>query len=133
MAMDIESAIFEIAQRHGRYKPNAYRFTYDAVHYTVQRLREIRHVTGPEVLDGIRELALARFGIMSKTVFEQWGIGRTEDFGEIVFQLVEEGLLGKTETDKRSDFERGYDFEEAFVRRFDWLDRIGAERRRTIS
>jgi uncharacterized repeat protein (TIGR04138 family) len=130
MAMDIEGAILEIAERYGRYKPNAYRFTYDAVHYTVQRLREIRHVTGAEVLDGIRELALSRFGIMSKTVFEQWGVGRTEDFGEIVFHLVEEGLLGKTETDKPSDFDRGYDFEDAFVRGFDWLDRMGSERRR---
>lgn len=128
MAMDFETAILDVAQKHGRYKPNAYRFTLDAVHHTVDHLREIRHVTGAELLDGIRELALARFGPMAKTVFEQWGVGKTEDFGEIVFQLVEQGILGKTDSDQRSDFARGYDFDEAFVRNFDWLDRIAPKR-----
>jgi uncharacterized repeat protein (TIGR04138 family) len=61
---------------------------------------------------------------MAKTVFEQWGVSTTEDFGAIVFQLVDEGLLGKTEQDKMSDFARGYDFDDAFVRNFDWLGRI---------
>lgn len=124
MAADLETAILDVAQKHGRYKPNAYRFTLDAVHYTVQGLEEIRHVSGEELLEGIRRLALERFGPMAKTVLEQWGILRTEDFGRIVFQLVDEGLLGKTEQDKLSDFSRGYDFNEAFVRNFDWLDRI---------
>ncbi len=124
MAADLETALLDVAQKHGRYKPNAYRFTLDAVHYTVKGLEEIRHVRGEELLDGIRRLALERFGPMAKTVFEQWGILGTEDFGHIVFQLVDEGLLGKTEQDKLSDFARGYDFNEAFVRNFDWLDRI---------
>jgi len=94
------------------------------VGFTVRALEENRHVSGNELLDGIRRLALDRFGPMAKTVFEQWGIVTTEDFGAIVFQLVDEGLLGKTEQDKMSDFARGYDFHEAFVRNFDWLDRI---------
>src|SRR6266705_3587435 len=81
MATDFETAILDVAQKHGRYKPNAYRFTLDAVHHTVDHLREIRHVTGGELLVGIRDLALTRFGPMAKTVFEQWGIGTTEDFG----------------------------------------------------
>jgi uncharacterized repeat protein (TIGR04138 family) len=129
MSIDYETALLDIAQKHGRYKPNAYRFTLDAVHHTVDRLHEVRHVNGAELLDGIRDLALARFGPMAKTVFQQWGIERTEDFGEIVFQLVEQGLLGKTENDQRSDFARGYDFDEAFVRDFDWLDQIAPKRR----
>ena len=124
MATDLENAILDVAQKHGRYKPNAYRFTLDSVHFTVQSLGEMRHVSGEELLEGIRRLALERFGPMAKTVFEQWGILRTEDFGAIVFQLVDEGLLGKTEEDKMSDFSSGYDFNEAFVRDFDWLDRI---------
>jgi uncharacterized repeat protein (TIGR04138 family) len=85
--------------------------------------REIRHERAN--LQGARELAIARFGPVAKTVLEQWGIGATEDFGAIVFQMVEQGLLGKTAEDKQSDFARGYDFEEAFVRNFDWLDKIG--------
>lgn len=129
MAIDYENAILDVAQKHGRYKPNAYRFTLDAVHHTVGHLKEIRHVSGGELLCGIRELAVARFGPMAKTVFEQWGVGSTEDFGAIVFHLVDQGLLGKTESDKLSDFARGYDFDEAFVRNFDWLDRISPKRR----
>jgi uncharacterized repeat protein (TIGR04138 family) len=125
MAADLETAILDVAQKHGRYKPNAYRFTLEAVNFTVKRLGEMRHVRGEELLDGIRHLALDRFGPLAKVVFEQWGILKTEDFGEIVFQLVDEGLLGKTEEDKPSDFSRGYDFNEAFVRDFDWLGRIG--------
>jgi uncharacterized repeat protein (TIGR04138 family) len=125
MATDLETALLDVSQKHGRYKPNAYRFTLDAVHYTVQGLEEIRHVSGEELLQGIRRLALERFGPMAKTVFEQWGIQKTEDFGKIVFQLVDEGLLGKTEKDKLSDFSGAYDFNEAFVRDFDWLGRIG--------
>ena len=124
MATDLETALLDLAQKHGRYKANAYRFTLDAVHFTVQNLGETRHVTGEELLEGIRRLALERFGPMAKTVFEQWGITRTEDFGTIVFQLVDEGLLGKTDQDKMSDFARGYDFNDAFVRDFDWLARI---------
>ena len=127
MAADLESALLDLEQKHGRYRANAYRFTLDAVHFTVQTLGEIRHVSGEELLEGIRRLALERFGPMAKTVFEQWGIIRTEDFGAIVFQLVDEGLLGKTEKDKLSDFARGYDFNEAFVCNFDWLDRIGSD------
>ena len=83
MAIDYENAILDVAQKHGRYKPNAYRFTLDAVHHTVGHLKEIRHVSGGELLGGIRELAVAR----------------------------------------------GYDFDEAFVRNFDWLDRISPKRR----
>jgi uncharacterized repeat protein (TIGR04138 family) len=124
--MDLETAILDVAEKHGRYRPAAYHFTLQAVHYTVDRARQgeggHRHVTGPEVLDGIRTLARVRFGPMAKTVFDQWGVKRTEDFGEIVFQLVEAGILGKTEEDRLSDFSRGYDFEQAFVRDYDWLD-----------
>lgn len=129
MAIDLETAILDLAQKHGRYRANAYKFVMDAVQYTVGRLTEKRHVTGGELLDGIRDLALQAFGPMAKTVFEQWGIRRTEDFGTIVFQLVDAGLLGKTEADKQSDFSRGYDFNEAFVRNFDWLDRIAGDTR----
>jgi uncharacterized repeat protein (TIGR04138 family) len=127
MAIDLETTLLDLAQKHGRYRPNAYKFVMDAVQFTVNRLTEKRHVTGPELLRGIRDLALQAFGPMAKTVFEQWGIRSTEDFGTIVFQLVDAGLLGKTDADKPSDFARGYDFNEAFVRNFDWLDRIAGD------
>jgi uncharacterized repeat protein (TIGR04138 family) len=129
MSAELENALLDLAQKHGRYRANAYRFTLDAVRYTVESLGETRHITGEELLEGIRKLALEQFGPMAKTVFEQWGLKRTEDFGVIVFQLVDAGLLGKTERDQLSDFAQGYDFHDAFVRDFDWLDRIARDPR----
>jgi uncharacterized repeat protein (TIGR04138 family) len=130
--MDLETAILDLAERHGSYKPAAYHFTLQAVHFTVDRARRAgagpRHVSGREVLDAIRDLARSRFGPMAKSVFEHWGVHRTEDFGNLVYQLVEHGILGKTEDDQLSDFARGYDFEQAFVRDFDWLDAFDAPR-----
>ena len=70
MATDLETALLDVAQKHGRYKPNAYRFTLDAVHFTVKGIGHSRHVSGEELLEGIRRLALERFGPMAKTVFE---------------------------------------------------------------
>jgi uncharacterized repeat protein (TIGR04138 family) len=132
MIRDLETRMAEVAQQYGRYKANAYLFTYEAVRYTVDRryaaTLELGHVTGREVLEGIRELALLRFGFMAKTVFQEWGVGATKDFGEIVFHLVHEGVVSKTDNDSVGDFERGFDFDEAFVRHHDWLGRFAESR-----
>jgi uncharacterized repeat protein (TIGR04138 family) len=132
MIPDIDTRMLDVAQRYGRYKPNAYRFIYEAVGYTVEEryeaTLEVRHVTGREVLEGIRDLARRKFGFMAKAVFEQWGVLATEDFGTIVFHLVTEGILSKTDSDTMSDFEHGYDFEETFVRNFDWLEQFAGRR-----
>ncbi len=93
--------------------------------YTVRRLDKPRHVSGQELLDGLREFALEEFGPMAQTVLGGWGVRRTEDFGEIVFNLVEAGLLGKTDQDSRADFANGYDFDDAFRNPF----RPSAQRR----
>ncbi len=106
--------IEEIAGKDRRYKAEAYAFLFAALSYTQSKLNKPRHVTGRELLDGIRELALERYGKMAKTVFEHWGVTKTDDFGEIVFNLVEAGLLGKTEEDKKEDFKDVYDFEDVF-------------------
>lgn len=132
MSRDIETRMLELAQQYGRYKANAYHFTFEAVRYAADRsylaTKEVRHVTGREVLEEIRVLALRQFGFMAKTVFLEWGVERTEDFGEIVFQLVREGILSKTDQDTPGDFARGYDFDEVFVRNYDWLDRVVSPR-----
>ena len=91
-----------------------------ALEFVVSRLEKRRHVSGRELLGGIREFALSRFGLMTKTVFEQWGVTRTGDFGEIVFRLVGAGLLSKTEEDSMRDFDAVYDFDDAFVRDYPW-------------
>ena len=72
------------------------------------------HVSGDELLQGIRELAVRQFGPLTRTVFENWGVTKTLDFGEIVFQLVDAGLMGKTDEDKLDDFKDVYDFRKVF-------------------
>jgi uncharacterized repeat protein (TIGR04138 family) len=87
---------------------------------------EEQHVTGQELLQGIRAFALETFGPMTLTVFNEWGIRRCEDFGEIVFNMVEHNLLGKTDKDSRDDFKGGYDFEQAFRQPFLPSGRVSA-------
>jgi uncharacterized repeat protein (TIGR04138 family) len=95
----------------------------EALDHTIQSLSKPktgpdRHVSGHELLDGIRVFACEQFGPLTKTVLNRWGIRETADFGEIVFNLVDKGILGKTDDDRREDFRNGYDFEEAFVHPF---------------
>lgn len=71
------------------------------------------HVSGPELLESIREFALERFGLMARTVFRCWSIHSTDDFGRVVFDLIERGRMSKTDSDQLADFCDVYDFEEA--------------------
>ena len=113
-----EELLQNILDRDPRYAVGAYAFVRAGLDFTVRRLEKSRHVSGRELLPGIREFALAEFGPMSKTVLNGWGVQRTEDIGEIVFNMVDSGLLGKTEKDSRADFAGGYDFDEAFRKPF---------------
>ena len=115
-----------IIEKDKRYSIQAYQFIFEALDYTASRLgkkfnsseEEERHVTGQELSEGIKQCALERFGFMARKVFEQWGITKSQDFGEIVFNLVESGLMGKTETDTREDFKDIYDFTHEFDTNF---------------
>jgi uncharacterized repeat protein (TIGR04138 family) len=103
-----------------RYRMESYVFVINALEFTMARLGRRGHVTGAELLNGVREFAQDRFGLMTKTVFEYWGINKTEDFGEIVFNMVNAGILGKNEHDSKEDFKDVYDFDEVFNKRYDW-------------
>lgn len=112
-----------ILAKDARYHRDAYHFLKDALDHTQktvarQNREQMRHVSGQELLGGIRDYALSQFGPMTQMVFEEWGIKRCEDFGEIVFNMVEIGLLGKTEKDSRDDFANGYSFNDAFRKPF---------------
>jgi uncharacterized repeat protein (TIGR04138 family) len=116
-------AIEEIIRHDPRFDRGAYAFVREGLDYTVRMLKKNpqggiphRHVTGQELLEGLRRYALEQFGPMAKTVLEYWGITQCEDFGNIVFQMVEKGVLGKTDQDSPADFKGGYSFEEAFVK-----------------
>src|SRR5690606_32263689 len=103
-----------------RYDRAAYVFIRKALDHTVKTLPKTRregttrHVSGPELLEGIRSFALEQFGPMTLTVLNHWGINRCRDFGDLVFNLVAYGVFGKTEQDRPEDFDHAYSFEEAF-------------------
>ena len=118
MSSEKTESILQIVRKDGRYSPQAYYFIFDALDYTIQRMRKVRHVTGKELLDGIRAYATEHFGFLARTVLGEWGIGATSDFGEIVFNLVDAGLLSRTDRDTREDFADVYDFAEAFEEEF---------------
>ena len=119
-AASFEEVIEQIATQDRRYHREAYFFLREALNHTqkmtgkLPKKNEIRHVSGQELLKGIREYALQQFGPMTLTVLHEWGIQCCMDFGEIVFNMVESKLLAKTEKDSREDFRKGYDFHDAF-------------------
>ncbi|MEO0123500.1 MAG: Minf_1886 family protein [candidate division WOR-3 bacterium] len=108
----------KIIEKDPRYKIEAYIFVLEALYYAREKFKVEKHVTGRQLLEGIKELGLKRFGPMAKMVFEYWGVKKTIDFGNIVFNMVNEGILSKTEEDKIEDFKDVYDFEELFVKNY---------------
>jgi uncharacterized repeat protein (TIGR04138 family) len=120
--LDFDRTIEVIIRRDPRYRREAYVFVREALDFTQKRMlaeaTEVRHVTGQELLEGIRGYALKAFGPMAMLLLSEWGVTRCEDFGELVFNMVESGLLAKTEKDSREDFKGGYEFSEAFQRPF---------------
>lgn len=117
-ALEFDERLFAVSKIDGRYEVNAYKFVFEALNHTLTTLAEPRHVTASELLDGIRDLAKDKFGFLASTVLESWGLSGTSDFGEIVFTLVNYGLMGKTDDDRREDFDDVYDFEKVFVEEY---------------
>src|SRR5712671_3450170 len=106
-----------------RYQRDGYIFLRDALDFTTKQQKKIkgvsvRHVTGPELLDGVRQYALEEFGPMVMTVFDSWGIRSCEDIGHMVFNLIGAGDFGKTDEDSIEDFKAVYDFNDAFLKPF---------------
>lgn len=114
-AKNFYQTVEEICLSDKRYKPDAYEFLMQALHFTQGKLKRKGHITGRELLEGIREFAIEQYGAMAKMVLRHWGITKTQDFGNIVFALIEKKVLSKTETDSLDDFKDIYDFEVAFA------------------
>jgi len=106
--------------RNPRYTEPAYLFVLAALHHRLLELKSPRHISGAELAEAVRQLALEKFGPLARTVLEHWGIHSTSDLGEIVFLLVKHGILTKQENDRREDFEDLYSFEEAFETEYPW-------------
>jgi uncharacterized repeat protein (TIGR04138 family) len=106
-----------------RYPVDAFHFVRRGLDYTVHRTHaepeklaeQERHVSGAQLSEGLRDFALEQYGLLARTVLRRWHINRTEDFGRVVFAMVEGGLMQATEHDSVRDFDAVYDFEEAFI------------------
>lgn len=119
------AGLAEVIRRDPRYAYEAYEFVFSALRHTQKMLDRLpgeeeetspqQHVSGRELLEGIRDLALREFGLMARTVFRMWGIERTDDFGEIIFNLIDSNLMSKTDDDTRRDFHEVYDLDQALV------------------
>ncbi|HTD65348.1 MAG TPA: Minf_1886 family protein [Candidatus Limnocylindria bacterium] len=122
--INFDEVLEKIVAKDPRYTREAYIFVREALDHTQKIIGKPsrddvpRHVSGQQLLGGIREYALQQYGPMALTVLNECGIRCCEDFGEIVFNMVENSLLAKTEQDSREDFKGGYDFEEAFRKPF---------------
>jgi len=120
MPSDPREQLLKAIEADGRYPPEAHEFLHEGLEYTTRKLlgdaagAEPRHVTGQQLCEGLRELALQRWGLLAKTVLNQWNIRRTRDFGEMVYFLIGLGLMGKQGTDRLEDFDDVYDFGPAF-------------------
>ncbi len=109
-----------IRLREPRYDERAYLFLLAALEFCQQRLTERRHLTGRELAEGARDFALMRYGVLARTVLEHWGVRESSDLGEIVFTLVDLGLLMSQPSDSKADFVGVFDFHEAFDRDYPW-------------
>ena len=116
-------ALDSIVASDSRYQRDAYLFLRDALDFTTKQQKKtkgasVRHVAGPELLEGVRQYALKEYGPMAMTVFSYWGVRRCEDIGHMVFNLIGAGIFGKTEEDSMDDFRSVYEFDDAFVKPF---------------
>ena len=129
--LDFAEIVELIRKEDTRYDRKAYSFVRQGLDHTVKnfkksdpaRTQQSQHVSGRELLEGLRTYALDQFGPLAKTVLESWGVRRCADFGEIVFNLIEYRVFSKTENDRREDFADVFDFDEAFVKPFQPADK----------
>jgi uncharacterized repeat protein (TIGR04138 family) len=151
-AMDLDGSVGAICRRDPRFRPEAYAFLLESLDFVLAR-RGLpaaispaaaadpagatrtgsappppANVSGRDLLEGFRDLALERYGALAREVVRTWGVTRTADVGAVVFNMVDAGLLQRTSSDTPADYDDVFDFEEAFDRAFADRLRSGAVR-----
>lgn len=124
--LDFDEVVSLICKEDGRFDRHAYHFLRQGLDATVKELKKrdtaraqkSLHVSGPELLEGLKVYALDQYGPLAKTVLNAWGVTRCADFGDMVFNLIEYNVFSKTDSDRREDFADTYTFEDAFVKPF---------------
>lgn len=111
----------QIAGEDGRFNSPAVRFVYEGLGFTVKKITvEPRHVSGQTLCDGLRRLALKKWGRMAMVVLNSWGVKTTRDFGEIVWLMIKYKWMSATDTDSIDDFNDVYDFKTVFKDQFEF-------------
>lgn len=119
----------QIREKAGPFPAQAYQFVRDGLQHTVKTIHgqqgdmggdsggdaeESRHVSGQQLCLGLKDYALQQYGLMARTVLSHWNVRKTEDFGRMVFAMVEAGLMRKTDDDTLEDFTGVFEFDQAF-------------------
>ena len=117
---DFHDAVEQVITNDSRYSGDSYYYLQEVLLKAVEIQRketsgENKHVTGGALLEVFRDRALNQFGPMPMMVLQEWGLSKSEDVGNMVFNLIESGAFGKSEHDKREDFMNGYKFHDVFV------------------
>lgn len=110
----------QIRFREPRFHEQAYLFVLAALEFQQSRLPSRRHIDGRELAQAVRDLALDRFGVTARLVLEHWGVRSTADLGDIVFTMVELGLLMSQPSDSKEDFSGVFEFDDAFEAAYPW-------------
>ncbi|MCG2713245.1 MAG: hypothetical protein L6308_00120 [Candidatus Omnitrophica bacterium] len=110
-----QDLVDEICSKDERYKPDAYEFVLQGLTFTQKKFKKTTHVSGSQLAHGLRDFAINQYGALAHRVLTYWGINQTEDFGNIVFSMIEKKLLSKTQEDRLADFALVYDFKEVFA------------------
>jgi uncharacterized repeat protein (TIGR04138 family) len=116
----LEQAFAQIRERDGHYHERGYLFVLAALEFAQGRLPARRHLDGGELAWACRDFALEQFGLLAPSVLDYWGIKSTDDFGRIVFMLIDVGLLARQATDRIEDFAGVYEFAEVFRAGYRW-------------
>ena len=131
---DATKILLKLVKTDPRYKLDAYVFVRDGLSYAQEGIIDEaegedrssgeeeepdRHLTGQQLCEALRLYALDQYGYMSKTVLNSWGLKSTGDFGEVVYNMIENELMKKSDTDRREDFDKVFDFDQALRQQFD--------------
>ena len=117
----MKKSIDEIAHEDGRFSPRAIRFVYDGLGYTARKMvTEPGHVSGQKLCEGLRQMAIERYGRLARLVLVRWDIKSTRDFGEIVYLMIRNEWMSAQPTDTIEDFDDVYDFTKVFKEQFEF-------------
>jgi uncharacterized repeat protein (TIGR04138 family) len=122
LGMSDEPDVVALAHSAGGYTPEAFAFIGESLRHAV-RLHgkeaaegDSRHLTAPELVEGVLDLATTRFGLLAELVLREWGVRTSEDVGRITFALIELGVFSKQPTDTLEDFCSGPEFGRALTK-----------------